>query len=39
VIQDIRALGVKNWRSLGMNRGDRLKLLEEKKLHTELSNK
>jgi hypothetical protein len=39
VIQDIGALGVKNWGNVGMNRRDRLQLLEENKVHTELSNK
>jgi hypothetical protein len=37
VIQDIRALGVKNWRNVAMNREDSWKLLKKARLHTGLS--
>jgi hypothetical protein len=34
VIQDIRALGVKSWRNVAMNKGDWLKLLKKARVHT-----
>jgi hypothetical protein len=36
VIQDIRALGVKNWGNVAMNREDWLKLLKKARVHTGL---
>jgi hypothetical protein len=37
VIQDIRALGVKIWRNVDMNREKWLKLMKEARVHTGLS--
>jgi hypothetical protein len=37
VIQDIRALGVENWRNVAMDREDWRKLLKKVRAHTELS--
>jgi hypothetical protein len=38
VIQDIRVLGVKNWRNVAMDREDWWKLLKKARAHTGLSN-
>jgi hypothetical protein len=37
VIQDIRALQVKNWRDVVINREDWLKILKKARVHTGLS--
>jgi hypothetical protein len=37
VIQDIRALGVRNWRNVAMNREEWLKPLKKARVHTGLS--
>jgi hypothetical protein len=37
VIQDTRALGVKSWGNMALNREDWLKLLKEVRVHTGLS--
>jgi hypothetical protein len=37
VIQDIRTLGVKNWRNVAMDREDWPKLLKKTRVHTGLS--
>jgi hypothetical protein len=37
MIEDIRALGVKNWRNVAMNKEDWLKLLKKGRVHTRLS--
>jgi hypothetical protein len=37
VIQDIRVLGVKNWRNVAMDREDWRKLLKKARAHTRLS--
>jgi hypothetical protein len=37
VIQDIRVLGVKNWRNVAMDREDWRKLLKKARAHTGLS--
>jgi hypothetical protein len=39
VSQDIRALEVKNWRKVVMNREDWLKLLKKARVHTGLSSR
>jgi hypothetical protein len=39
MVQDIRALGVRNWRNAAMNKEDNMKLVKKARVHTGLSSR